>query len=288
MARRSNYMRRSAELRPLTGTWLLLPLAVMMLLPVLGCQDSRLALKQQNENLSKQLVDGQSQYRQLALEHQVLRQKNQELMVYLADQGSQLDASSTDLTGTSSKLKQANDQLKQTKNALAEKEKKIASLEASMSRISGDVSIKPNNSLYGALPVFKTQGVVARRDGDAISISLTDNNGYFTDQDGLTPSGKSAVREIADKLAAQYPNQLFAIEGRVKPAIALLSANPSNNAHERSVSLATAVFDEFTGDGQGKLQRRQVSITGWGSTNFVSSPGRTKQVDIIIRPQRAN
>jgi len=264
------------------GCWALVALGVFS-----GCADNALVLKGQVQSLQQQQVALSRQNQEMQDRAAALDRDNQEVNAMLAQSKQRSQVLEDQLVALRDQLGTVTSQLTQTRQEKQSTESKVQALTASMQR-RGGVTITPNNSLLGTMPVIGVPDVQVRRDGDVIRVELPGGKLFDSASARLKPGAAQLITSVALELLRLYPDQIIGVEGHTD-SDQVLGGQYRNN-HELSVARAVVVQDVLVN--QARVTPAQLFVVGHGPNHPVVSNAtaagkeRNRRVELVIYPEK--
>ena len=143
-------------------------------------------------------------------------------------------------------------------------------------KVNGTTAIVPNNTVIPIVDFNDVPGVYARRDGQFYRVSVPVDDLFNSDQTTLTDDGKQKVVSIAQRLASNFGQRQFRIEGHTTPIQEVSTSDPAINTPQKlTVAQATAVSDAIIAANaqevrQASLLQRKRGLTAPGGAGCKS------------------
>lgn len=189
-------------------------------------------------------------------------------------------------------LAQENLQLKRERGELIAKNNEQAqrlNIVAGALKVNGTTAIVPNNTVVPLVDFNDVPGVYARRDGQSYRVSVPIDQLFDSDQVTLTEEGKQKVVSIAERLASNFGQRQFRIEGHTTPIQEVSTSDPSINTPQKlTVAQATAVSDAIIA--ANAIPEESLSIMGCGTSqpmvSMSSAQGQAmnKRIEFVVLP----
>jgi len=260
----------------------------ILLMGLTACAQNPLARNNQPADVQQQQTAFAQQNRDLQSRLASLDQDNQELETLLARARQQSQILDDQMAAIRDQLSDTNTQLAVSREAQERADEETKTMAASVRR-RRSASISANNSLRGELPAISIEGVDVRRDGDVVRIELAGDKLFESGSARLQSGASRLIRDVADRLAEHYPDQVIGVEGHTDSDA--IAASGWNSNHQLSVGRAMAVYDQLIS--QSKLRADRLFIAGHGANHPVVSNAttagkqRNRRVELVVYPEHS-
>ena len=189
-------------------------------------------------------------------------------------------------------LTQENNLLKRERGELIAKnsdQAKRLDIVAGALKVNGTTAIVPNNTVIPVVDFNDVHGAYARRDGQYYRVSVPVDDLFESDQVTLTEDGKQKVVSIAQRLASNFGQRQFRIEGHTTPIQEVSASDPAINTPQKlTIAQATAVFDAIVA--ANAIPEESLSVTGCGtsqpmvSMSTAQGQAMNKRIEFVVLP----
>ena len=188
------------------------------------------------------------------------------------------------LSEADERLRQAQAEAEQAREARREAETRLANAQTTMRPVS--VTIVPNNSLVGRLPLVDVAGAEVTRDGDLLRIAFPASTLFLPQSSQLTASAFPLFDSAAAAISQHFPRQIIVVEGHVSADP--LTAGTATSLQALSATQAAAVCDQLLAR---RIPPNQLRVMGQGAAQprvpHALAEGREKnaRIELVVYPE---
>ena len=268
-------------------------LAVLMIVTTVGCQS--MPWRKAPPAEPPEMAAMRNQIQQYQARTNALEASNSQINIQLAQTKQELlSQQEANKRGNESykALAQENIQLKKERGELIAKNSEQAqklNIVAGALKVNGTTAIVPNNTVIPIVDFNDVQGAYARRDGQFYRVSVPVDDLFDSDQTTLTEEGKQKVVSIAQRLASNFGQRQFRIEGHTTPIQEVSTSDPAINTPQKlTVAQATAVSDAIIA--ANAIPEESLSVMGCGtsqpmvSMSTAQGQAMNKRIEFVVLP----
>lgn len=268
-------------------------LAVLMIVTTVGCQS--VPWKKNPPAEPPEMAAMRNQIQQYQARTNALEASNSQINIQLAQKQQDLLKAKDEIRRENEikmALTQENNLLKRERSELIAKnsdQAKRLDIVAGALKVNGTTAIVPNNTVIPVVDFNDVHGAYARRDGQYYRVSVPVDDLFESDQVTLTEDGKQKVVSIAQRLASNFGQRQFRIEGHTTPIQEVSTSDPAINTPQKlTIAQATAVFDAIVA--ANAIPEESLSVTGCGtsqpmvSMSTAQGQAMNKRIEFVVLP----
>lgn len=268
-------------------------LAVLMIVTTVGCQS--VPWKKNPPAEPPEMAAMRNQIQQYQARTNALEASNSQINIQLAQKQQDLLKAKDEIRRENEikmALTQENNLLKRERGELIAKnsdQAKRLDIVAGALKVNGTTAIVPNNTVIPVVDFNDVHGAYARRDGQFYRVSVPVDDLFDSNQITLTEDGKQKVVSIAERLASNFGQRQFRIEGHTTPIQTISTSDPAINTPQKlTVAQATAVLDAIVA--ANVIPEESLSVMGCGTSQpmvSMSSPqgqAMNKRIEFVVLP----
>ena len=268
-------------------------LAVLMIVTTVGCQS--VPWKKNPPAEPPEMAAMRNQIQQYQARTNALEASNSQINIQLAQKQQDLLKAKDEIRRENEikmALTQENNLLKRERGELIAKnsdQAKRLDIVAGALKVDGTTAIVPNNTVIPVVDFNDVHGAYARRDGQYYRVSVPVDDLFESDQVTLTEDGKQKVVSIAQRLASNFGQRQFRIEGHTTPIQEVSASDPAINTPQKlTIAQATAVFDAIVA--ANAIPEESLSVTGCGtsqpmvSMSTAQGQAMNKRIEFVVLP----
>ena len=268
-------------------------LAVLMIVTTVGCQS--VPWKKNPPAEPPEMAAMRNQIQQYQARTNALEASNSQINIQLAQKQQDLLKAKDEIRRENEikmALTQENNLLKRERGELIAKnsdQAKRLDIVAGALKVNDTTAIVPNNTVIPVVDFNDVHGAYARRDGQYYRVSVPVDDLFESDQVTLTEDGKQKVVSIAQRLASNFGQRQFRIEGHTTPIQEVSASDPAINTPQKlTIAQATAVFDAIVA--ANAIPEESLSVTGCGtsqpmvSMSTAQGQAMNKRIEFVVLP----